>query len=600
MAFPTGDRASEHDIWFAEAQQSLRSGDHARAKDLLVRLLQQDRRNATYWVWMSVVVDSQRERLGCLKNALEIDPNNAAARRGMMIFGALPPAPELSIPARLQKRSWQRAQNAAQSGAAPGNSKRFALMGAAAFTLVLIAAVALFGSRLQPRRSLPAAARATYTAVPPNITTTSTPNTIHSGSPTPLWMLMDATFTPTPLYVNTPHSASEAYRIGIRALQRSEWTQAQQYFRQAATDVAQNGFSAVDVLYYLAENERQSGALESALAGFEQVIATAPDFAPGYAGRARTRAVLQPEQLAAPIEDLQTALRLDPAYTEAALELAELLLRDGQASQALQVLNANNLDALPLADLYRAQAHLAMQQPEQALEYARAANQGDPSLLAGYQTLALALQANGEIRSSLEPLRMYLLYQPGDGQAWYALAQAHLAENDDAAALEALEKATRLGSSIPNEALLRAQLYSRLEQVEQALVAYQEAVRQQPDSYAASLGLGITWMALDEPGKAWDRFERTRVLADTAQQQAEILYWRAQSLEALGENAAALRDYQALLKLPGETVQAQWIALARQRINTLATPPAVTPTPARTATRTPAPTRRTVTPTRRP
>jgi hypothetical protein len=40
--------------------------------------------------------------------------------------------------------------------------------------------------------------------------------------PTPLWMLMEATYTPTPLYVNTPHPISEAYRIGIRAYQRGD------------------------------------------------------------------------------------------------------------------------------------------------------------------------------------------------------------------------------------------------------------------------------------------------------------------------------------------------------------------------------------------
>jgi hypothetical protein len=74
-----------------QAKESLRLGDRARAKDLLTRLLKIDQNNATYWVWMSAAMDTQKERIYCLQTALKLDPHNAAARRGLVMHGALPP-----------------------------------------------------------------------------------------------------------------------------------------------------------------------------------------------------------------------------------------------------------------------------------------------------------------------------------------------------------------------------------------------------------------------------------------------------------------------------------------------------------------------------
>jgi hypothetical protein len=48
----------------------------------------------------------------------------------------------------------------------------------------------------------------TSTATPKVRTSTPTPAT-----PDPLWMLLDATYTPIPPYVDTPHPRIEAYRV---------------------------------------------------------------------------------------------------------------------------------------------------------------------------------------------------------------------------------------------------------------------------------------------------------------------------------------------------------------------------------------------------
>src|SRR5512141_555075 len=79
------------DNLFQEAVEALRRGDKARAKERLTLLLKTEQTNPTYWVWMSAAVDSAKERIYCLQTALKLDPENASAKRGLILLGALPP-----------------------------------------------------------------------------------------------------------------------------------------------------------------------------------------------------------------------------------------------------------------------------------------------------------------------------------------------------------------------------------------------------------------------------------------------------------------------------------------------------------------------------
>ncbi|HAY85776.1 MAG TPA: hypothetical protein DCY42_12900, partial [Chloroflexi bacterium] len=67
---------------FQEAVEALGQGDKGRARDLLTRLLESDQNNPQYWIWMSAVVDSAKERIYCLQTALNLDPENTTAKRG--------------------------------------------------------------------------------------------------------------------------------------------------------------------------------------------------------------------------------------------------------------------------------------------------------------------------------------------------------------------------------------------------------------------------------------------------------------------------------------------------------------------------------------
>ena len=70
-----------------EAMDALRLGDRVRARDLLTRLLKTDQKNPKYWLWLSVAVDTQNERIYCLQMVLKADPQNSAAKRGLILLG---------------------------------------------------------------------------------------------------------------------------------------------------------------------------------------------------------------------------------------------------------------------------------------------------------------------------------------------------------------------------------------------------------------------------------------------------------------------------------------------------------------------------------
>src|SRR5215510_13317877 len=75
---------------FQEAVEALREGNKTKARELLTGLLKTDQNNATYWVWMSATVDTAKERIYCLQTAFKLDPENATAKRGLILHGALP------------------------------------------------------------------------------------------------------------------------------------------------------------------------------------------------------------------------------------------------------------------------------------------------------------------------------------------------------------------------------------------------------------------------------------------------------------------------------------------------------------------------------
>ena len=62
---------------------AVRQGDHERARDLLLQVVEHDENNAEAWLWLSGAVDDADDQRTALENVLALDPANAAAQHGL-------------------------------------------------------------------------------------------------------------------------------------------------------------------------------------------------------------------------------------------------------------------------------------------------------------------------------------------------------------------------------------------------------------------------------------------------------------------------------------------------------------------------------------
>jgi tetratricopeptide (TPR) repeat protein len=583
-----------------EAMAAVQTDDRNRARDLLTRLLKLNPSNPEYWLWMSAMVDTNKERIYCLTEVLRRDPENASARRGLVILGQIPPTENPVVPQRLQKRNWQ-AAGTNEPSKKDALRKNWLTIGITAGVVVVLVGAAIgLMSVLAKERRRPAADFAAFLPTVPTPTSLTTPSpVVRSATPTfigitPLWMKLEATYTPTPLYVNTPHTISEAYKIGLRALTRGDYGGFYEYMVQVAT--AQPG--SVDVVYYMGEARRLQGNYPEALELYNQAIRLNANFAPSYVGRARTRLAQNENNVSQARADLEEAVALDPNLADAYLDLITLSLADEDIPEASRLLEraAPLLPGSPLVPLYRAQIYLAEEKAEEALVEAQLAYELDQTMLLSYKVLGQALQANDRAAESVEPLETYILYEPKDADGLSLLVNAYEATNQVEKALVLLGDVINLDRINWRAFLRRADLYMGLNRPQDALVDYKEAFRINPFSYRSSMGIGLAFYADQQPRNAYMQFERTRGLAELDTQKAELYYWLARTLEEINEPVAASNHWKLLLALPAEVVDPEWIVYANERLAVLATatntsiPPTVTRTLRPTGSPTPTPT----------
>jgi len=313
---------------FQEALSAIHAGEKQRARDLLTRLIKKNPADSRYWLWMSAVVESNREIIFCLKETLKRDPQNYTARRGLILQGELPLDPQMAIPLELQRRNWEPQYFSRQAipGQLPGLSPlRLGLTIAGVLVLVAVIVIAVSGFNRQEvpaflswlQKYTPEPTR--NTTVEPLIfasTSTQPATPTHQLSGTPEFALITA--TPTALYVNTLHPRTESYRSATLAFQRKDWNAAVNYLDQAIKEDPQP-----DLYYLQGEAYRNLDKVPEALQDYEQAISLNPRFAPPYLGRAQLRLQTSPSSTDAIRADLEKAIDLDANFLEAYLVLGD-------------------------------------------------------------------------------------------------------------------------------------------------------------------------------------------------------------------------------------------------------------------------------------
>ena len=551
---------------------------------------------------MSAATETAKERVYCLQTARRIDPEHAAAKRGLILLGALPPDENIQPFPVNHPRAWEEQLILAHER--PNEKQPFLstplarLAGLGAVGIALCGLV--FFMFIQPR--LPRASviptftfgpSPTFTLTPTALNATARPSPTYVG-PTPLWALLPATYTPTPLYNPTPRQpqSGDIFRAARDAYNRGNWEDVVNFMQQIAVVEPESA----DPWYFIGEAYRFQEKYADAQDAYNRALELNPNFGPAYVGLARVKLALDPA--ADVLEDLDAAVKKDPAFVDAYLARAAFKTDHADAKGALKDLKAAEALApdSALIQYEYARAYLALDEPERALTYAQRANELDITLLPVYLALGDAYTANGQTDEALKALETYVTYAEEDEFTLFLQGKLNYIAGDYETALEKLDASIKLKNN-PEARLYRGLTYIELGRGPTAVYELRVALQSFPESFEVRIALSQAFLLNLDSGNAFQQAEIAFGLAESDGQRAQVYYWRAKSLEKMGQLAPAKRDWEALLALPAEAVPAAWRTEARQRLAALATP-SVTPTVTRTPTVTSTPKPGTPTPTR--
>lgn len=567
---------------FQDAVEALRRGDRARAKELFTLLLKTDQNNSTYWVWMSASVDNTKERIYCLQTALKLDPENGTAKRGLILLGALNPDETIQPFPMNRPRAWEEKLLLANEKPKERGLKVIARSPVARLLGVVLLGVALvvvviFGFIL-PRR---ANVRVVNTNTPgPSPTFSPTPTIFGATAaatstfigPTPLWMFLPQTYTPTPLYVNTKRApeSRDQYRAAEQAFAKGDWDA----YIQSMELVQQLEPNSADINYYIGEAYRNKGEAANALEAYNDALKLNPDFGAPYLGLARARLMQDPNLNVEYLFD--EALARDPNFGEAYIERAKYFLYNKDPEAAIVDLNRADelLPGSPQIQLLYAKAYQALDDNTSALKYAEQSYQLDITNLETYQVLGELYIEEGQYQRAVESLEVFVVYEDENAVAFATLGQAYFELKNYEASLANFEKAYALSSP---SGLRRFNIYRglanlELGNVDLAIEYLEDAYDYDEKSFDVNLGLVRAYFLNETFGTAFLKVEALASYAETDEQTAQVLYWRALIQEKREESKDATKTWQELLEMDPSVMSEEMRSEAEQHLRTIITP----------------------------
>ncbi len=554
-----------------EAVQAGQTGDNELARKLLLKLLRTDNREPLYWLLMSTAVESRQERIYCLQNVLFLDPENSAAKHDLELMGA--DIPKANVPALVPEETedWQTKEIAApklplrrrQRKEQPWSINWIAAGLGIGIVVIILGYYAAENHLLDGLFQGPAnptlSSQATATNAPQVLVTSTSQLSIVPQNPEDL---LEATYTPTSLYVNTPHPENPAFEQGLTALQAEDWPAAIVFFGNYLSASPQSA----DAVYYLGLAQFGASDFLGAQASFNQAISIQAQFAPGYLGRAQVGGKLESAP-AAILTDINTAILLDPNYLDAFLERADFNLARGNLAEAeSDIRSAENIAPLSaFVQFQKAQIALAQENYSVALQASQRAYELDLTLLPNYLAKAQAEQAVGQYANSISTMQSYFNFKGDDAAGWELLGLGLYFDNQREPALEAFDHALSINADLPQAAYYRGLEELNAGRAQTALEYFRVAVAGRPEWFEAHIALAQAQLASDNPSGAFFEINSSSALLETDGQRAMFFYWRATALEALGQMENALADWRSLLALPATAMPPEWRQTAEER-----------------------------------
>lgn len=611
---PSRETSGAEDVIFQEAVDALRGGNKARAREILTGLIKEDQNNTNYWIWLSAAMETPKERVYCLQTALKLDPENATAKRGLILLGALP-ADETIQPFPMNRpRTWEERlllahEKPKPKGWAAVKTSPVFRLGIVVLLIGTIAGGIVFGvgilnnnrntTSLRPTPGPAQTFTATVTAIGgrPQTQAVGTPG----GPAQP-----EIPYTPTPLYVTIERSPviSDYLLQFDNAYRRGDWDQA----IAALEEVVKLEPEKVSAYYYLGEAHRFKNDFGTAERYYTEAINRQENFAPAYVGLARARLSGNPNENVLSL--LDKAIQLDPEFGEAYLERARVKIRDNDLPGAVTDLGKADelLPGSPLVYYYLAQARLKEGDYELALGIAQQAIERDVTSLPTYLLLGQIHAAMKNYDEAVRYLNLYTQYAPEDASSYIELGKLQFTLGNYEETVKAMDQALKQDLTRREANLYRLLANVELGNAAAANADIERVSSAYPNLFEANLGIVRAELLNRRNGNAFLRLARTIELAETNEQKALAYYWAATVHEARSELRDAAKYWELLLDLPEDSMTEEMRETAEKRLLEIRPPtptssPTRTPTPTRTVTptvtRTPTPAR-TATPTTTP
>jgi tetratricopeptide (TPR) repeat protein len=552
------------DTMFSEAVSAVRAGEVVRARDLLSRLLRADSSNSDYWLWMSAVVDSERESVYCLRSITKMHPNHPLARLGLSVMGQVSlangkegltkqsrsiPMPHQSAGRINSLGDWWKVHRNRENAA-------MAVLGMAAITVIL--AIIILQVRIQDLQSAFLGSGHTAVAAVPSATLTTTLEIIARPVPTlrqtvnpsnriPFATFVGVNFTPTSWYGLTPIPQTGAFDQAVLAFNEGRYDDALNSLKQ----VLQIDPKSAQAHFLIAEVYRKQWKMREALDEYELAIALDPNFAPAYFGRAMWSKQNNPDNDYA--KDLTLALQHDPNYLEAYIERAAWYSdRDDWATARQDLETAEQIapdNAWVLIRLGRAEVQTS--QADKALDNIIRAQIIDPTILEGYLGLGEAYDELKLYSQAVAPLVVYTTYDPEEIAGWLRLGEAYRGVAQYSEAVTACSHAVDLDINSVDARLCRGLAYRLTGQFGLAADDLKIAADKTPNWYTSQFPFGCALLEAGQPALAITTLGHAIKLASNVQEQADAMGWQALAYEAYNSFDSAKVVWLKLMNLEG-------------------------------------------------
>ena len=255
-------------------------------------------------------------------------------------------------------------------------------------------------------------------------------------------------------------------------------------------------------LFYLAQAELDTGALDRAAESFGKALAANPKSGDSQLGLAR--ALARQDKLADAAPHFRQASELDPAHRNALLELAGLYEKNNQPADAIAIYRefpgnataqehlgqllletkqyADGVSRLEAAYAKEptaanrnllAQAYLLNRQPDKAVPLLAQSVAEDPASFDLRMSYGRALRDMRLFPAAVDQFQEAAKLKPKDAMTWSELAAARYMTGDVNQTLADLDRARELGEDTAGNWFFRAIILDKAEQLKPALEAYQ-------------------------------------------------------------------------------------------------------------------------------